>query len=295
MSWRTVILSTESKVSLRMNHLVVSGEKVSTVPLEEINVLLIENPNIVLTGHILNALTDKQITTILCDQRHYPTTVIQRVFGHHRQTKKIKEQFSWSLAKKDFLWGEMIKQKIKNQQKLLDYFDLPNADFFTTYINEVVPGDSTNREGVAAKTYFLSLFGSQFTRSEDDIQNWALNYGYAILHSLFSRHIVGKGLLTEIGIHHSNEYNAHNLSSDFMELFRPLVDFFVYQYIRGDIFEKAERRKIIKMLEVKVWIQDGHYYLDQCVQIYLDKMILYLNTGDEKELVFPNFDFSQYY
>lgn len=294
-TWRTIILSNESKISLRMNHLIVSGETIATIPLDELGVLLIENPNITLTGHVVNTLAAKKVTTIICDKKHYPSTVLHSVFGHHRQSKRIKEQFSWPEERKDRLWRELIKHKIINQQKLLDYFDLTGADEMSHLINEVQLADQTNREGVAAKHYFLTLFGSEFNRSDEDVQNWALNYGYSIIHSLFSRQIVGKGLLTEIGIHHSNEYNAHNLASDFMEIFRPIVDFIVYQYIRGERFEKEERRKMIKIMEYKIWIRDGRYYLNQCVQIYLDYMVEYLKTGDEKYLIFPELDYAKYY
>lgn len=295
MSWRTVILSNESKVSLRMNHLIVAGETIATIPLDELGVLLIENPNITLTGHVVNTLADKKVTTIICDKKHYPSTVMHSVFGHHRQSKKIKEQFAWPEERKNILWRELIKNKIINQQRLLDYFDLAGADAMSELINDVQLGDRTNREGVAAKQYFIALFGIEFTRSSEDVQNWALNYGYSIIHSLFSRQLIGKGLLTELGIHHSNEYNSHNLASDFMEVFRPLVDFIVYQYIRGQHFGKDERRKVIKLMEYKVWIRDGNYYLNQCVQIYLDQMVAFMNTGDEKYLKFPQVDYATYY
>lgn len=295
MTWRTIILTNESKISLRMNHLIISCETTTTVPLDEMGLLLIENPNISLTGHILNALAAKKITTIICDRKHDPSIVVHPVYGHHRQAQRIKEQIDWSEENKAFLWKEIVKQKIINQQKLIDYFDLKGGDSFTNLINDVQMGDETNREAVAAKQYFIALFGNGFVRMDEDVRNWGLNYGYAILQSLFSRQIVGKGLLTELGIHHSNASNQYNLASDFMEIYRPIVDFVVYQYLKGDVFEKGEKRKIIKIVEFKIWMKDKQYYLEQNIQLYVEKMIEFLKTGDSNYLVFPNLDFAKYY
>lgn len=61
MGWRTVILTKESKLSLRMNHLVVASDETKTIFLEEINSLIIENPSISITGHVMNALVEAKI------------------------------------------------------------------------------------------------------------------------------------------------------------------------------------------------------------------------------------------
>ena len=60
---------------------------------------------------------------------------------------------------------------------------------------EVKVGDSTNREGHAAKVYFNLLYGIDFNRSTEDNTNKALDYGYSILLSIFNREIVKKDIL----------------------------------------------------------------------------------------------------
>ncbi|EGQ3176509.1 type II CRISPR-associated endonuclease Cas1, partial [Staphylococcus pseudintermedius] len=51
MSFRTVIITKESKLSLRMNQLIVKSENLSRIPLNEILCLVIEHPNVSMTGH----------------------------------------------------------------------------------------------------------------------------------------------------------------------------------------------------------------------------------------------------
>lgn len=103
MSWRTIVLTKDSKISLRLKHLVVTGEETVTFPLSEIGQLIIENPNITMTGHILNALSKYKIATILCSTEHMPMTQLNLIYGHFRQAKMIKEQLEWKQERQDIL------------------------------------------------------------------------------------------------------------------------------------------------------------------------------------------------
>ena len=91
-----------------------------------------------------------------------------------------------------------------------------------------MPGDKTNREGHSAKVYFNALYGMHFVRNHQDNINAALNYGYAILLSTVNKEVVSNGYLTQLGIHHKNEFNEFNLTCDLMEPFRVIIDNFVY-------------------------------------------------------------------
>lgn len=293
MGWRTVILTKEAKLSLRMNHLVIAGEETQTIPLDELNSLIIENPSISLTGHLINSLTNAKIHLILCDQKHLPTTSIQSIYGHHRQSKHIGHQITWVNARKDLLWKILMEQKLSNQAKLLKYLALEGHEEIYQLIPEVQMGDSTNREGYGAKIYFPKLYGQHFIRGYDDERNIALNYGYALLHSLFARLIVSKGYLTEIGIFHKSEYNQYNLASDLMEIFRPIVDGIVYQ-MGEELFTKEIRRKLIHMFDYKIDIRGRQYHLIHAAQIYIDTCVEYLNTGNKGKLQIPIIDFKDF-
>src|SRR5690625_36147 len=177
MTWRTVVLTNDSKISLRLNHLVVKTDNVVTIPLNEIGQLVIENPNIVMTGHLLNALSAHKITTIICNEKHLPFSHLNLIYGHFRQARIIKRQIEWSPERKDTLWQHIIKHKINNQKEVLTNFFHSQFGNFDEYIAQVELSDNTNREGHAAKVYFNQLFGMDFIRGEDNPINWALNYG----------------------------------------------------------------------------------------------------------------------
>lgn len=290
MSWRTVILSKEAKLSLRLEHLIISGETVNRIPLDEIGFLLIENPNIQLTGHLINALSEQRIVTLICDSKMKPATVMNSVYGHHRQSRHILKQMAWPAERKGLLWQEITKQKIENQRRLLLHLNKEGSEELALFREQVEVFDTSNREGHAAKVYFNRLFGQGFMRDLDEPRNWALNYGYVVLHSLVARQIVSRGYLTEVGIFHANEFNQMNLASDFVEVFRPLVDHIVHEQIT-DTFGKEEKRKVLKMLEYKILIRNSKQYLQTGSQVYVDSCLQYLNEGQTSKLLFPVLEF----
>lgn len=286
MTWRTIVLTKDCKIHLRLNHLVVSGEDVVTIPLSEIGQVIIENPNIVMTGHILNGLSKHKIMTIICNEKHMPYSHINLVYAHFRQPQVIEQQINWRKDYKQILWKFIIKEKIKNQQDALSYYFNETSNLLEEYKSQVEIADKTNREGHAAKVYFHELFGKSFVRGSDNPINWGLNYGYSLLLSLFTKTIITKGLLTELGIHHRNQYNHYNLASDFMEIYRPLVDVIVKKNI-FDEFGKQEKRKLLNLFNKKVEIKNKKQYLANSIDIYVDSLINYLEKGDEKALAFP--------
>lgn len=291
MSFRTVVITKESKLSLRMNHLIVKSDELYKIPLQEILCLVVENPSVTITGHLLNALSQNKIITLFCDKKHLPCSFLNSVYGHHRQSRLISNQISWSNKNKSILWQRIIKNKIANQRKVVKHFyNNIDLELLKEYEAEVLENDSTNREGLAAKVYFNIILGDDRNRHDDEIINIALDYGYQVLLAIFVRTIISKGYLTELGVKHNNEFNPFNLASDFMEVFRPLIDFIVLQNV-SDKFEKEERRVILNMFNHKVLINKKKYYLVNSIEIYVDGLFKYLETGVSENIKMPVFDY----
>ena len=88
--------------------------------------------------------------------------------------------------------------------QLLEEYGRKESKLLREYIEEIEYGDATNREGHAAKVYFNALFGMDFTRTEENSLNAALNYGYGIILSAFNREIAINGYVTQLGLFHNN-------------------------------------------------------------------------------------------
>lgn len=201
-------------------------------------------------------------------------------------SKKILEQVKWTNKEKDLVWQAIVKNKILNQALLLKKIKSKQHDLITSYIKEVTIGDKTNREGHAAKVYFNSLFGKNFVRGNNDKINASLNYGYAILLSTVSKEIVNNGYLTQLGIHHKNEFNPYNLACDLMEPFRIIIDSFVY-YNKDKELDPSFKLDIINIFNNTYTFNNKKYTLKDIIGLYVKNTLdIFNNNKEYKDFVY---------
>ena len=179
-----------------------------------------------------------------------PSLQLLPIAPYCRQSKRVLLQLSQSKPKLKRIWQQIVQAKINNQAKCLELNGNEQAQKLKAIAASVQSGDSSNREGYAARLYFKALFGEDFTRSAENETNAALNYGYAILRSYIAKTIVCEGLEPSIGIHHKNQLNQFNLADDIIEPFRPVVDCFVFGQLKewGEqsyCFQKAELQLLL--------------------------------------------------
>lgn len=290
MGFRTVVINSRAKLDYKMDYLVVrTEEKVSRIHLSEIAVLIIESTAVSMTAYLLAELTEKKIKVIFCDEKRNPTAELCSLYGGYDTARKVREQIKWQQVRKDIVWAEIVRAKIAGQLS-----NLPeNADeargLLSLYMGEIKPKDSTNREAHAAKVYFNALFGMDFSRSEDNIINAALNYGYGILLSAFNREIVSQGYITQLGIFHDNVFNQFNLSCDLMEPFRPFVDRIVID-LPHEKFEHEEKMALVDVLNITVAIGGQKQFLGNAIHLYSLSIFDALADNDVAKIKFPAYE-----
>ena len=153
----------------------------------------------------------------------------------------------------------------------------------------VAEGDKTNREAHAAKVYFNALFGLSFTRTADCPINAALNYGYSIILSAFTREIVANGYITQLGLFHDNMFNQFNLASDLMEPFRILIDKEVVSMIINE-FGQDEKMRLVNVLNQEIMIDGKIQYVNNATKIYCKSIFAALNENDSALIHFYRFE-----
>ena len=236
------MISSRCKLDTKMGYMVIRGEEIRRIFLDEIAVVIVENPAVAMTGCLLSELMERKIKVIFCDTRHNPQGELAPYYGSHDTSRKLRTQIAWKDLAKGGVWGSIIAEKISQQAKFLRELEhFPEAELLESYIGQIEFQDATNREGHAAKVYFNSIFGMEFSRRSDHPLNAALNYGYTILLSAFNREIVACGYATQLGLHHDNIFNQFNLSSDLMEPFRILIDRTVYRNEMKELTTAAKR------------------------------------------------------
>ena len=229
---RIIDISEAAYVRLKHQQLVIEkqSEIVGQVPIEDLGVLILQHPAIVLTQQLIVACQKNKVVIVFCDEKHLPYSLILPIGeGHTLHNKILKQQMAISEPTRKRLWQKIVQHKIKEQEQTLVMLNKESTrlSFLST---QVKTGDSGNCEAIAAQAYWKLLFGKAFKRDTDlDGVNSLLNYGYAIIRAAVARSICGAGLHPALGLFHTNQYNSLCLADDLMEPFRPWIDYVVYQ------------------------------------------------------------------
>ncbi len=278
MSWRTMVVNQHSKLSYQNNCLIYrSGKDMEKIPISEINTVIIETTDVVVTTSLIFKLVESNIKTIFCDEKRNPSCELSPFYGAHNTSQKIRQQISWDEVVKRQIWTKIVKNKINNQAKLLKKLGKSEADMLFQYSKDVQFGDVTNREGHAAKVYFNALFGKTFHRDSDSEINAFLDYGYTLLLSSFNREIVKNGCFTQLGINHQSYFNQFNLSSDLMEPFRYLVDELTYE--NRELFFEDSKYRLMDLFTNTYKYDGSEMYLINIIEKYVKTILSSLNSG----------------
>ena len=281
MSFRTVVITNKAKLNYKNRYLVVKKElEEKYIHLSEIDTLIIDSIAVSISSYLLKELLDNKINVMFCDEKHNPYSELKPLNARHNSSKKILEQIKWKAKKKDALWQNIVINKIRNQMRLLKKTKSEGEDLLCEYMYDVKIGDKTNREGHAAKVYFYALFGKKFTRNKVCDVNAALNYGYNVLLSTFNKEVVCNGYLTQIGIHHKNEFNEFNLSCDLMEPFRVIIDNFVYHNLDRE-FDQQYKLDLVNIFNNTYLYKKKKYTLKDIIRLYTQDILQSLTTDSK--------------
>lgn len=232
------------------------AETIKTIPIEDIGVVVLDNKRITITQGVLEALLENNCAVITCNESHLPIGMHLPLVGNTTQTERMRYQIEASLPLKKQLWQQTISAKIQNQASVLKQMRGTEVRNMLKWASEVKSGDSENLEARAAVYYWQNAFPmiENFTRSREGVSpNNLLNYGYAILRAIVARALVSSGLLTTLGIHHRNKYNAYCLADDIMEPYRPYVDRLVMQlYDKYPNCEELTKELKAELLQIPV-------------------------------------------
>lgn len=291
MGWRILYIEDSEYLSLYLDNLKVRKDNQDIlVPIADIHTLIIDNYKAVLSVNLINKCTEYKVNIILCGIDHLPQSVIYPSSGNNQAPKILKQQLSWKQKIKGLLHQSIVKKKIENQIKVLEHNHKSNEviDKLKSYIEEVLPFDKSNREGLSAKIYFRELFGNNFIRFEEDPINFGLNYGYSIIRSQITKVIISRGLNSSIGIFHNGPSNNFNLSDDIIEIFRPIVDNYVYHNISiNTLFSRQHRLDLIKLTTKKMIYENQQQTFLNIINIYVGKILECLRNNNICHLIFP--------
>jgi CRISPR-associated protein Cas1 len=290
---RSLFFTNPAYLSIRQQQLVVKQhEQERQVPIEDIALVVLENPQITVTLPTLQQLNENNVAVVFCNDKHMPASMLLNLDGHHLQSEIFRQQLDSTVPLKKQLWQQTIQSKIKNQEAMLKSKG-KGVGALPSFASSVKSDDITNREGAAAREYWNILFGNGFTRDRYGVApNPFLNYGYIILRAAVTRALVGSGLLPTLGIHHKNRYNAYCLADDIMEPYRPYVDDAVYHLWESGnedlILDKEIKAYLLNVLTCDVQIGKVKRPLMVALS-YTTASLARCFSGEEKKIAYPVF------
>ena len=260
-----------------------AGQEVS-IPLEDIDTILIENHAVKLTAFMLQKFAELGIAVYVCDEKHMPNAVVLPMLRHSRHYRLLKAQMNLAKPLQKRLWQQVVVRKIENQAECLKLSQREGSEKLYAMAKEVQSGDKTHVEAKAAAYYFSCLFGKRFSRGDDCLVNSALNYGYAILRGMIARELICYGFEPAIGLFHKSELNSFNLADDMIEPFRPLIDLFAASRFCPEQVEAltpGDKRELYSLVNYDMEIANETHMVSNCVE----KAVASLSTSLQEEKI----------
>ena len=294
MAWRGVHISQPARLTHRDRQLIVSQDDGEvSLAVEDIAWLILDTPQISISGSLLSALAESGVAMIVPDAKHHPAGVLLPFHRHHAQAHIAHAQIAISQPLKKRLWQGLIVAKIQNQAALLDQLGRDRAETLRAMAGRVGSGDPDNIEAQAARLYWSALF-EKFTRADgNDRRNALLNYGYAVMRAAIARACVASGLLPAFGIHHASKSNAFNLVDDLIEPFRPFVDRFAHKRSEetdGDALTVEDRRHMAAILNGNMSLGRERMTLLAGTEAVAASLVRVIENSSAALLGLPSFD-----
>lgn len=277
MGWRSVIITQHAKMTYSMNIMVVqTRDGISQIPIADINLLLVSTTQAVITSALISKLAENQTKVIFVDEKDEPVVETVGYYPGARNLSKLNIQFNWDLQLKEKLWTKIVDRKITNQIAVLKNYQLEWQNV-QDELDQLELNDATNREAIAARKYFVTLFDKTFIRRDNNAVNGALDYGYAILLASFNREIAVNGYLSYLGIHHHSEENCFNLASDLMEPFRPFVDYWVKAHEKIKQLTPDIKYGLVELLSLEIEYNNKKTILSNVISEYVHDCLCFLS------------------
>ncbi len=139
------------------------GSKVGSVPIEDLGVLILDSPQLLITSSVMRSLAENNVSVIFTDEKHLPSSLTIPFSAHSIQSKVLNGQIASSLPTKKRLWAAVISTKIANQARSLELCG-KDGTALKGVAGRVRSGDPDNLEAFAARIYWRTLFGEDFRR-----------------------------------------------------------------------------------------------------------------------------------
>lgn len=260
------------------------------LPLDTLDALILDTPQVVLTHALLSTLTSKGIALVTTDEQHLPSGVLLPQFQHCRNLATLKLQLGWSDEFKRRLRQHIIRQKLANQAEALRLVGAQAAliNRLKRLSEKVRAGDPDNLEGQGAQLYHRHILQGG-SRHDDLFFNHAINYGFAIIRALLAKYLTAYGFHPSLGIFHHSTLNAFNLADDLIEPYRPYVELWALQLGEQGTTEFGTPHKahLLRLPQLECVIDKKRHTLLYALELSVKSLVSASRAKRFKQLLLP--------
>jgi CRISP-associated protein Cas1 len=259
--------------------------------LDDIATITLESPQVVLTMPVLAACAERGIAVIVCDAKHIPCGALLPLGQHSKAGAVASRQHGWTPLFRNHLWAKIVEAKVAAQRDVLLSCGVKSARI-SHLLKEITPENAAEKEAQAARIYWPLLFGDEFKRQEMSSISFALDYAYSIVRAAVARALIGYGFHTAWGLHHKHPQNAFNLADDFIEPFRPFVDW----WVRGDgTVEQTsagltidQRARLTQALQIECKVDGKLYSLQTAIDRAAQSLVTATSSLNASQIKLPS-------
>lgn len=285
--WRSLIVRSDARLSIRYGNLHLErADGQLTLPLEDLDVVLLESPRGTVSHTVLSELARRGIVLIVVDEKYTPCGVLLSYGQNARGPNLLASQIGLTEPFKKRVWQQIVRRKIENCARCLQLLNRPGTEKLLAIAREVKSGDSSGREAYAAREYFRSLDPSLRRRSDSPVTA-ALDYGYAVVRAMMARSLASAGLQCSLGLGHKSATNPFNLADDFVEVFRPFVDLMVFSNPPNDALSGEYRSYLVSTVRLECSIQGNTYTVSTAAIEVAESFARAVLARDYKKIVLP--------
>lgn len=282
---RILLIENPARLSVDLGRIRIEREEhkdLFVLPVD-IAVLLLHHHTVEITVHVLRVLTDNRAIVIVTDDKHHPSGWLTPTNGLPQASLRIYQQMALSQDNAKRLWQTLVQARIRTEAANLRHFKLNGALLLERMVAKVEPGDRAHHEGQAAKHYWQHFFGDDFKRNKqgaDDVINASLNYGYAVLRALIARELAVASLTPMLGLGHQSRENPFNLSDDFMEPYRYIVERHVRKHLDVlESFDTQARTCVLGFIKESARLGNMNFRLPAAIRETIASYCRVLNSG----------------
>lgn len=119
LGFRTVFVKNGEKLKVKLDNLEVIKEgNTYVIPLTDIESVILEGDQTVITTRLLAKFAQHHIDTVICDNTFMPVGVFLGIGQYHRSAKRAIWQSNWTEEHKQVAWCEIVTQKFRIKSQL---------------------------------------------------------------------------------------------------------------------------------------------------------------------------------